>query len=185
MKNKFKTIAIFMLILLLVSCTGNTEKTQSPIIETKLPEVNDAYPIQSESSYPGPQSIPSQSTLVIPENVHLVPTATPDPQKDVVIISNVDHSETGLETINITNISDQVQDINGYSLFIPSTNEQINIFNVTLNPGESYFVYNGSGANEQTDGIAWLDIPILQQQGDEVLLLNRPGRVIWTYIYYP
>jgi hypothetical protein len=185
MKTKFSLVMILIMFLLLSGCGGNTKTTQTPTMEPPSTSVNEAYPVPNESPnvYPGPQS---QSTSVNPpENIQLVPTGTPDRQRDFVIISNVFHSETGLETIEITNISDQTQDINGYSLLIPSTGEHVNIFDVILDPGKSYNVYNGPGAQEQTDGEAWLDTPILQQTGDEIILLNRPGRVIWTYIYYP
>lgn len=192
MKTNFSVLIFLILIVILCGCAGKSEETQTPSLATQPPEVSvtsEAYPVQGEeiSPYPEPQSgTTSQSPSGNPpENVQLVPTATPDPQKDVVIISNVTHSETGLETVIITNLSDQVQDINGFSLLIPSTNEHINIFDVTLDPGQSYNVYNGAGAQEQTDGIAWLDTPALQQFGDEIIFLNHAGRIIWSYIYYP
>lgn len=192
MKTKYSVFIFLILILLLTGCGGKTEETQAPVLVTQpsaTSEVSEAYPVQSEllPAYPEPESGTSSTSTSgnSSENAALIPSATPDPQKDVVIISNVTHSETGLETIMITNISDQPQDINGFSLFIPLTNEHINIFSVTLDPGQSYNVYNGNGAQEQTDGKAWLDTPLLKQSGDEIILLNRPGRVIWNYIYYP
>ena len=109
--------------------------------------------------------------------------ATPDAVKNPVIISKVTHDVDGLETIYITNISNEKQDINGYSLYIMKTDEHINILDIKLDRGASYKVYNGPRAMEQKDGLAWLDHAILQQTGDDVILLNHAGRLIWDFTY--
>ncbi len=189
MKTKFSLILLLIISLLLSGCAGKTEVKPSPSVEPQSTSENEVYPAPKDTSlgYPAPQSNPSAESTPIgtPEKSQLIFSATPDPKKDFVVISNVTHNESGLETITITNVSDQAQDINGYSILIPSTNEHVNIMDVTLDPGKSYIIYNGPGAQEQTDGKAWLDTPALQKYGDEIILLNRPGRVIWTYIYYP
>ena len=110
---------------------------------------------------------------------------TPDPKVSPIIISNVIHDDNGLETILITNMSDEKQDIHGYTVLISSTTEHINILNVSLEPGESFKVYNGPGAKDQADGLAWLDHAVLQEWGDDLTLLNGVARVVWTYVYYP
>jgi hypothetical protein len=109
-----------------------------------------------------------------------IPASTPNPLKDPIIISAVE-SKAGLETIYVTNISNVIQDITGFSLIIPETSEHINFPETKLEPGTSLRVYNGSGASLQTDGVFWRDQIILKLPGDSIILLNHAGRVIWYY----
>jgi hypothetical protein len=109
-----------------------------------------------------------------------IPTSTPDPIKDPVIISTVD-SIAGLETITVTNISDIPQDITGFSLLIPNTSEYIDFPETKLEPGASLKIYNGPDAKLMTDGIIWRDQVTLKISGDYIILLNRAGRALWYY----
>lgn len=120
-----------------------------------------------------------------PNQTSLPMIVTPDPVKNPVIIAAVYREDRGLETIVIKNVSEVKQDINGFTLINTITSEHVNILNVTLEPGETFNVYNGVGAKEQKDGLPWLDHPLLNEPGDDVTLLNHAGRVIWTYVYYP
>lgn len=186
MKNIVKIITITIILISSACTTKPTEEvtiTQVPLIPTKT---TDAYPVQQMEAYPSPLLIEESDTeLSIVGDIPNPSAETPDPDKSPVIISNINHDTNGIEAIYITNISKENQDINGYSLIIPSTSEHINIFNVILEPGDSFVVYNGKGAAEKSDGLAWLEIQAIQQPGDSVFLLNRAGRLIWPYIYNP
>ncbi|MGB9872933.1 MAG: lamin tail domain-containing protein [Anaerolineae bacterium] len=87
-----------------------------------------------------------------------------------------------MEIIVITNISDTEQDLEGMALLNPVTMEHVLFPSVTLPPGGSFKVYNGLETGKITDGIKWLDEPVLRQSGDYVVLLNPAGRAIWYYV---
>jgi hypothetical protein len=131
------------------------------------------------------QSGGGSSYPTIPQDAPGIATVTPDPINNPIIISDVIHAGGDLETIVIRNISDKAQDINGYSLLNPNTEESINIFSVELAPGGTFNIYNGSKAKDQTDGLAWRETPMLVETGDDVYLLNHAGRLIAHYAYYP
>lgn len=153
--------------ILLVGCRS----FKTPFARTSLPPNS-----PNEENY----SLPSQ-----PLNELGISTVSPDPNNNPVIISNVIHDDTDLEIIVIQNISEKKQDINGYTLLDPNSGESINIFNVEISPDGTFNIYNGSKAKIQADGLAWLESPILHEAGDEIYLLNRAGRLIGHYTYYP
>ena len=154
--------------LFLVGCGSSA----TPFASTKMPPT---LPGGGTSSFP----------TVPPLDAPGIATVTPDPINNPVVISEVMHAGSNLETIIIRNISGQVQDINGYSLLNPDTGESINIFNVKLAPGGTFNIYNGPSAKNETNGLAWQSIPVLNVAGASVYLLNHAGRLIGHYTYYP
>ncbi|MCX7766818.1 MAG: lamin tail domain-containing protein [Candidatus Sumerlaeia bacterium] len=109
-------------------------------------------------------------------------TDTPDPTVSPIIISEVIHTQAGTEIVVIKNISGSEQNLEGMALLNPVTMEHVVFPNVTLPPGGSFKVYNGSEAGKIAEGIKWLDEPVLRQSGDHVVLLNPAGRAIWYYV---
>lgn len=185
--RKLMLIMCLLMLSILPAC-GVTTTQETPIqqiIPTSTVDINSPYPIQQMEAYPSPLIDESSAASPIIGDIPNPLQDTPDPNKSPVIISNINHNENGIETISITNISEQSQDINGYSLINPMTSEHINIFNVVLEPGDSFFVYNGLDATEYPDGLAWMEQPIIQHPGDSIYLLNHAGRLIWSYVYYP
>jgi hypothetical protein len=99
-----------------------------------------------------------------------------------LIISEVDKSQKGVEIFVIKNISNSDQNIEGMALLNLETSEYIVLPSVTLRPGETFKVYNGSVNEEITGGMKWLDEPALRLTGDTVVLLNQAGRALWYYV---
>lgn len=124
------------------------------------------------------------SVLPIPTPFPDWATDTPDPVEFPIIISDVVRNEDGLEIIKITNISGSEQSLSNITLLRPATLEYLDLPDITLLPGETFNVYNGASAAEASDGVAWLDEPALRVAGDDLVLLNSAGRVIWTYVNY-
>jgi len=133
----------------------------------------------------------SEVTAPYPGNSQeLIPPQTPDgnqplPTPDIdispVIITKVTLSQDGLETILVTNISKEPQDITAFVLLVPETDERFYFPETNLNAGESVKIYNGAEAQSQTDGLVWMDHVALQVTGDSVVFLNKAGRMIWSY----
>lgn len=109
-------------------------------------------------------------------------TDTPDPSVFPIIISEVTHNQDGIEVIVITNISNSEQDLEGMALLNPVTMEHVVFPKVVLPPGGSFRVYNGLKVGKVTEGIKWLDEPVLRHSGDHIVLLNPAGRAIWYYV---
>lgn len=100
-----------------------------------------------------------------------------------MIISEVTRTEDGVETIFVTNISDMEQSLKDRTILDPDTLDYIDLpQDKTLEPSESFKVYNGPIAPEEADGLVWQDEPVLESRGDRLVLLNQAGRVLWNYI---
>lgn len=151
-------IVLLIITASLIGCTSRVTPTLSPL--------SPLGPADTEESYPG-----------IP-----LLTDTPDPAVSPVIISEVTKTEEGAEVIVVKNISNSDQNLGGMGLLNPATMEHIPLPDLTLAPGDSFKVYNGMLTGKITDGIRWLEEPILRQPGDYIVLLNQAGRAIWYYV---
>jgi hypothetical protein len=183
---RISSILFSSVILLLVSGCGG-----KPVATTPLPsnpnitenQLNSypvpPYPLEDSSSSSKSNNSYPVSTLSGQDKI--VPSPTPDPSVSPIIISKVMHNDSNLETIVITNVTGEPQNISGYSLLIAETSEHINFPEIALPPQDSYNVYNGPEAKTQSDGLVWLDHVALKVNGDSILLLNRAGRMIWNY----
>jgi len=151
-------------LLAIVSCTSKPEPTVSPLSPIAT--------ATQQAAMPSVTTLPSDWV-----------TDTPNPAVSPIIISDVTRDANGLETIAITNISDAEQSLANMTVLNPATLEYVDLpSDVTLPPGASFKVYNGPGATEASDGLAWLDEPALWLIGDHLVLLNQAGRVLWNYV---
>lgn len=155
-----KFILLF-LVALLVSCTPKPEPTISPI--SPLPR---GAPGGPESISPGEHSA----------------TVTPDPLASPLVISEVMRRKDDLEIIVIANISAFDQNLAGMSLLEPESMRYLFLPEVVLPPGDTIRVCNGNCGTG--DGIQWLKEPVLYEPGDQLILLNQAGRVIWNYVNF-
>lgn len=161
MKFRCKTLlwwTLLITMILLISCISKVQSTLSPL--------SPLGPISTGKSHPGVPPV----------------TDTPDPSVSPLIISEVIHLPEGTEVIVITNIGSSEQNLEGMALLNPVTMEHIVFPNVTISPGGSFKVYNGPEIGKITEGIKWLDEPVLRQPGDYIVLLNPAGRAIWYYV---
>ncbi len=187
MKTRKTIVIILTLIFLLASCTP--KETQEPISETTatIPAAGTTpYPIANQplegSTYP----ITVGEETEVP--AYLVPgfiTMTPDAALTSVIVSEVRHDE-GVESIYITNISAETQDISNYMIYSPEMDaRKILPSNLILEPGESFILYNGVNLGNFPADQQWLDTPVLTEVLDEVWLTNSAARIMYYFIYYP
>ncbi len=110
-------------------------------------------------------------------------TDTPDPAETPLIISSVKRSEDGTEVIFVTNVGETEQPLKDRSILDPQTMEYIDLpEDVVLAPGESFKVYNGAVTRGKVDGLVWREEPLLQSRGDQLVLVNQAGRVLWNYV---
>lgn len=187
MKNISRFAIVFILFSLLSSCaqqsTPDSESTPSAV----LPSLEKtAYPVPDysleSSTYPFPAD---QETEVPPYMVPGFVTMTPDPSLTSIIVSEVRH-ENDVESIYITNISSETQDISNYMIYSPKLDvRKIFPSNLVLEPGESFILYNGANLESYPAEQRWLDKPILTEVLDEVWLTNSAGRILYYFIYYP
>lgn len=158
---RYKTLSLWVVLTamtLLISCISRVQSTLSPI--------SPLGPVSTEGTYSGVPPV----------------TDTPDPSVSPLVISEVTHTSEGIEVIVITNISSSEQNLEGMALLNPVTMEHVALPNVTISPGGSFKVYNGPEAGKITEGMKWLDEPVLRQSGDYIVLLNPAGRAIWYYV---
>lgn len=110
-------------------------------------------------------------------------TDTPDPAETPLIISSVKRSEDGTEIIFVTNVGETERPLKNRSILDPQTMEYIDLpEDVVLAPGESFKVYNGAVTRGKVDGLVWREEPLLQSRGDQLVLVNQAGRVLWNYV---
>lgn len=171
---------MLILLLFLTACaSANTGTPTSGAVATQPPG---AYPAPVIQGYPAPggdQPTPTPGYM----GAGFV-TATPDAVQSPLIIASVQH-EANLEIFTIKNIGQQAQDIGGYMLFSPNIAESYMFpVGLTLASGDTYTVYNGATEGKPQEQI-WLDAFAINEPMDEVWLLNRAARIIYTFIYYP
>lgn len=109
-------------------------------------------------------------------------TQTPDPKETPLIIRVTKSSD--VEEIRIINISTSPIDISGYLLFSEILEDRLILPEQTILESQDVLsVYNGkkpiNGAIHWNDDFSILNIE------DQILLLNRAGRIIYYYTYYP
>lgn len=187
MKNISRFAIVFILLSLLSSCaqqstpdSGSTPSAVLPSLEKTAYPVPD-YSLES-STYPFSAE---QETQVPPYMVPGFVTMTPDPSLTSIIVSEVRH-ENDVESIYITNISSETQDISNYMIYSPKLDvRKIFPSNLVLEPGESFILYNGANLESYPAEQRWLDKPILTEVLDEVWLTNSAGRILYYFIYYP
>lgn len=155
-----KLILLFLGVLL-VGCISKPKPTISPIS-------------------PLPISVPGESEPV--STAERLATVTPDPLVSPLVISEVIHKKDDLEIVVITNISASDQNSAGMSLLEPETMQYLFLPEVVLPPGGTIKVCNGNCGTD--DGIRWLKEPALREPGDQLILLNQSGRVIWNYVNF-
>lgn len=187
MKTINKIVIILTLIFLLSSCT--LQSTQEPQIDSTPPipvTENTPYPITDNSLENSTYPIGTEQETEIP--AYQVPgfvTMTPDANLTSIIVSEVRH-EGNMESIYITNISSETQDISSYMIYSPKLDvRKILPSNLILEPGESFVLYNGADLESQPIDQRWLDTPVLTEVLDEVWLTNSAARIIYYFIYYP
>lgn len=174
----------FLTFFLLLGC--NSKPDTAPVSTalqgagtSAAPPSTGPYPMESEVAAPYPgnnqELVPPQA----PDGSQPLPT--PDINISPVIITKVALSQDGLETIFVTNISKEPQDITAFVLLVPETDERFYFPETNLDAGVSVKIYNGAEAQSQSDGLAWLDHVALQITGDSIVLLNKAGRMIWNY----
>jgi len=187
MKNISRFAIVFILFSLLSSCTQQSTPDSESTPSTVLPSLEKtAYPVPDysleSSTYPFPAD---QETQVPPYMVPGFVTMTPDPSLTSIIVSEVRH-ENDVESIYITNISSETQDISNYMIYSPKLDvRKIFPSNLVLEPGESFILYNGANLESYPTEQRWLDKPILTEVLDEVWLTNNAGRILYYFIYYP
>ena len=187
MKTINKIVIVLTLIVLLSSCT--LQSTQEPQIDQTalVPESeNTPYPIADQSLESSTYPISGEQETEVP--AYLVPgfiTMTPDASLTSIIVSEVRH-EDGVESIFITNISSETQDISNYMIYSPEMDAR-KIFpsNLILETGESFVLYNGANLESFPADQVWLDTPVLTEVLDEVWLTNSAARILYYFIYYP
>ena len=187
MKTIKKIVIILTLVMLLSSCS--LQSTQEPQSNTTplVPESGvTPYPITDNSTEGSTYPIPVQQETEVPD--YLVPgfvTMTPDANLTSIIVSDVQH-ESDVESIYITNISSETQDISNYMIYSPKLDvRKILPSNLILEPGESFILYNGANLESHSVDQRWLDIPVLTEVLDEVWLTNSAARILYYFIYYP
>lgn len=176
------------LILFLASCVGGAQtgkpsataqpdQTGTTLVATAAGDVSYPAPeqIQAETAYPIEVTSPGKRVII---------TDTPDVRRSPIIISDV--IKTGDEEhIIIKNVTQSEQEITLFSILQVGLSENFNFPDRRLSPGETIEVYNGAGEISQDKGYKWKDQPLLAESGDQYVLLNRAGRMIWSYVYYP
>ncbi len=123
------------------------------------------------------------SLILSTSTMQRLPTVTPDPIISPVIISEVIRKKDNVEIIVLINISQFDQNISGMSLIDPKTMSYMFLPEIVLPPKGIFKVCNGNC--EVADGMSWLEQPVLREPGDQLILLNRAGRVVWNYVNYP
>jgi len=187
MKTINKIVIVLTLIVLLSSCTlQSTQEPQSDQTALVPAAETTPYPIANQpvegSTYP----IQSEQQTEVP--AYMLPgfiTMTPDATLTSIIVSEVRH-EDEVESIYITNISSEKQDISNYMIYSPEMDSR-KIFpsNLILEPGESFVLYNGADLQSFPADQQWLDTPVLTEVLDEVWLTNSAARIIYYFVYYP
>jgi hypothetical protein len=174
MRVKFPVIVIGILLLALFTisgCNSRPQPTESPVSPLSTPVSTAA----AQSTSTKEISSPSATSDWV--------TDTPDPAEAPVIISEVTRTEDGVEIILITNISSIEQSLKDRTILDPQTMEYVDLpQDVVVAPGETFKVYNGVRTPEETDGFVWREEPVLQSKGDQLVLVNQAGRVLWNYV---
>ena len=166
-RNCLYTISIILV--LLVGCSPAKDETKS---------TRGNPPISSDGTLPGYPGNKNEQ-----EKFKGFITDTPDPSITPLIV-RVTH-EDQLETIEITNISSSEVDISGYILYSVALEDRLIIPDTTiLSPGEQYYVYNGS-SDQNRSLIIWKSEFTVNNFEEQLILLNRAGRIIYYYTYYP
>jgi len=148
---------IFVWVSLLVGCAIRTKPA--------MPLLSPMSPVSTKEQFSGVPPV----------------TDTPDPNISPIIISEVINQDD-TEIIIIKNIGNSKINLHGMALLNPVTMDHIFLPDKTLLPGSSFKIYNGRRVGTISDGIKWLDTPILRQSGDYIVLLNPAGRAIWYYV---
>ncbi len=187
MKTISKILIKLTLVLVLSSCS--LQSTQEPQNDTTplVPESETTpYPITNNLTEGSTYPIPNQQETEVPP--YLVPgfvTMTPDANLSSIIVSDVKH-EGDVESIYITNISSETQDISNYMVYSPALDvKKILPSNLILEPGESFILYNGANLDNFPVDQRWLETPVLTEVLDEVWLTNGAARILYYFIYYP
>jgi len=187
MKTRKTIVIILTLIFLLASCTPKvTQEPQNDPTAIVPAAETTPYPIANQALEGSTYPIPLTQETEVP--AYMVPgfiTMTPDAALTSIIVSEVRH-ENEVESIYITNISSQTQDISNYMIYSPEMDAR-KIFpsNLILEPGESFVLYNGANLGSFPADQQWLDTPVLTEVLDEVWLTNSAARIMYYFIYYP
>jgi hypothetical protein len=154
----------------------------SPALSSSYPAPGSSYPAQPDSYDPYPAGGQMEPT---PTYLPKLPTNTPDPAQDPVVIAGFTHADH-LETIIIKNISSQEVNIGSWAIHASAFEGEDKFLpiNLRLAPGQTYELYNGTNKNLPADQV-WLKDFAFQNPADEVDLLNPAGRIIFSLTYYP
>lgn len=170
MKKLFSVLTLLLFILV----NGCSPASQNQ------PQTQTGYPLStpdSKSGYPG-RTENSDGT-----NFSGLITATPDPLATPLIV-HVSHDD-GKELISIVNISDSEIDISGYMLYSEILEDRLIIpENSILKPNEDFKILNGK-ISSTDDGLPWKNDYSIRDVEDQLILLNRAGRIIYYFTYYP
>lgn len=187
MRTIKKNVIMLTLIILLSSCTlQSTQEPQSNAAPHMPATENTPYPIPDNSLESSTYPIGKTQATEIP--AYLEPgfvTMTPDANLTSIIVSEVRH-EGEMESIYITNISSETQDISNYMIYSPKLDvRKILPSNLILETDESFVLYNGADLESYPEDQRWLDTPVLTEVLDEVWLTNSAARILYYFIYYP
>jgi hypothetical protein len=184
----------FILILVLAVAAGCSQATTAPT-STHKPGSGSPTPLAA-TNYPAPGGYPAQAATYNPypannpgaptsTNLPKLPTSTPDPAQDPVVIAGFTHTGS-LETIIIKNISSQEANIGSWVVHATAFEGQDKFLpiNLRLAPDQTYELYNGAADGKPAVQV-WLKDFAFQQPADEVDLLNPAGRIIYSFSYYP
>ena len=183
-----KTLKLLLILLflgILTGCGAPALETAKPMVTLENP-MDSLYPIETESNINSAYPIDEPKVNGTP--AYMLPgfiTATPDASVVSIVVSEVRH-ENEVESIHITNISSEPQDISAFMVYSPKLDlRKILPNNLVLNPGKSFVVYNGADTTNYPEGQRWLDTFILTDVLDEIWLTNNAARIIYYFIYYP
>jgi Lamin Tail Domain len=187
---KLKYIQLILVLAFAAGCNSTTTAprstdtpgTGSPSTSATNYPAPGGYPAQVATYDPYPASNPAPPTATSLANL---PTNTPDPAQDPVIIAGFTHKDN-LETVIIKNISSQEVNIGSWAMHASAFEGQDKFLpiNLRLAPSQTYELYSGTTAGQPANQV-WLKDFAFQQPGDEVDLLNPAGRIIFSFTYYP
>lgn len=169
MKKIFSVLILYLFILLNgCSPTPQNQPQAATGYPLSMPDAKAGYPGRIENS-----DNADFSGLI---------TATPDPLTTPLIV-RVSH-EKRKEVISIINISDSEINISGYMLYSEILEDRLIIpENSILKPNEDYVILNGEISSTDV-GLQWKKDFSIRNVEDQLILLNRAGRIRYYFTYY-